>query len=170
MKLSTLSLAFIPCLIAAAVPAPLPPVGCVRVEVGAGGVSSISKAPRFAVTKVLDLTFTVLFSPSFFGDHMVDLKVFTPDGQLYRSMAVPINDGKRPAGERSVAGYPRPVRERTVTQVTRDRAAYAAVAIPFPVAGTDIVSSGLYGRWRVQAHFDDNPDPCAPATYFFLNP
>jgi hypothetical protein len=69
-----------------------------------------------------------------------------------------------------VPGYPRPVAEKALARVTRGTATYSAVSIPFPVGGTDIVSSGLYGSWKVQAHVDGADSPCAPAVTFTLRP
>ena len=39
-----------------------------------------------------------------------------------------------------------------------------------PVAGTSIVNHSLYGRWKVLAHLDGSPIPCAPARAFWIGP
>jgi hypothetical protein len=154
---------------AAPIPAPIPT--CVSVEISSGTSAAAATAkPRFSVSKTLDLTFTVLFPVSTSGQHVIELRVFTPDGQLYRSMAIPIVDGTRAATSRTVPGYPRPVAEKALARVTRGTTAYSAAAIPFPVGGTDIVSSGLYGQWKAQAHVDGADSPCVSAVAFTLNP
>jgi len=169
------TIALVPCLalatLSAAGPIPAPTPACVSVEVSSGPTAAaITARPRFSVSKTLDLTFTVLLPVSTSGDHVIELRVFTPDGQLYRSIAVPTVDGTRPTTSRAVPGYPRPVAEKALARVTRGTAAYSAVSIPFPVGGTDIVSSGLYGSWKVQAHVDGADSPCVPAVTFTLKP
>jgi hypothetical protein len=36
------------------------------------------------------------------------------------------------------------------------------------VGGTDIVSAGLYGTWKVEPYLDDAAAPCAEALSFAL--
>jgi hypothetical protein len=159
-----------------AAPVQAPARSCVRVEVtpSARGVPSTSalvpSAPRFSATKVLDLTFSVLFRGRATGSHLVELRIFTPDAHLYRSLAVPVAGQGQALTARSVQGYASPVAERPMTQVTRGRMRYSAASTTFPVAGTDIVSSGLYGRWRVEAYLDGSEQRCAPAAWFTISP
>lgn len=182
MKLRIASLAVSSCLVAGAAQAQAPPRSCVRVEVSsdqapvrASGSPArpvttsvvVASSPRFSATKILDLTFTVLFPPSLEGEHLVDLRVFTPDAQLYRSVPMPV--GRGPASAvRSVEGYPHPLAQKPLTQVSRGRGTFAAASTTFPVGATDIVSSGLYGRWRVEAYLDGAEQRCAPAGFFVL--
>jgi len=158
-------------LTASAGPVPAPKPACAAVEVSSGASAGAAGArPRFSVSKTLDLTFTVLFPATTSGEHELELRVFTPDGRLYRSIAVPLVDGTREATSRPVPGYPRPVPEKALAKVNRGTATYSAASIPFPVGGTDIVSSGLYGQWRVQAHVDGADAPCVSGVLFTLNP
>lgn len=152
---------------------------CVRVEVQASPGSPsrattaptvVGSAPSFSATRILDLDFVVLFPARLEGEHVAELRVFTPDGQLYRSMATPFARGAQRDAVRQVEGYARPVPQQALTQVSRGRSLYGAVATKFPVGGTDIVSSGLYGRWRVEAYLDGAEQRCAPAASFNLNP
>jgi hypothetical protein len=177
MKLRVASLALMSCVVTSAALAQAPVRSCVRVEVSSGSTATptpvstlVTVSPRFSVTKVLDLTFTVLFPVAIDGDHLVDLRVFTPDGQLYRSLAVPVAKRGGPNLTRSVAGYPRPLPQQTLTRAARGKDLFAAASATFPVAGTDIVSSGLYGGWRVEAYLDGAEQRCAPAAPFTLNP
>jgi hypothetical protein len=177
MKLRVASLALTSCLVTSAALAQAPARSCVRVEVSSGSTaaprpgSTLDPAsPRFSATNILDLTFTVLFPAAIDGEHLVDLRVFTPDGQLYRSLAVPVAKGGAPNVTRSVAGYPRPLPQQTLRRVARGKDLFMAASATFPVAGTDIVSSGLYGRWRVEGYLDGAEQRCAPAAPFTLNP
>jgi hypothetical protein len=184
MMLRVLSLAVSSCLLAAAALAQAPPRSCARVEVssdqapvrspGSAAGPALTSAivaspPRFSATKILDLKLTVLFPPAIDGDHLVELLVFTPDAQLYRSVTMPV--GKAPAGStRQVDGYPHALAQKPLTQVSRGRSLFAAASTSLPVGGTDIVSTGLYGQWRVEAYLDGAEQRCAPASFFVLDP
>ncbi len=168
-------------LAAATAMAQAPPRSCVRVEVstpsrsassapGARPTSPLVGTPSFSATRILDLDFTVLFPPGLQGEHVVELRVFTPDAQLYRSLATPFAQGAQQDAVRPVEGYARPVAQQALRRVSRGRSQYAAVSTKFPVGGTDIVSSGLYGRWRVEAYLDGAEQRCAPVASFNLNP
>ena len=185
MRLRVTSVALMSCLVASGALAQSPGRSCARVEVSSGltatrGTGSlvspgsrptvVGGSPRFSVTKVLDLTFTVLFPAKTDGEHLVELRVFTPDAQLYRSLAMPVAGRGRALGTRSVDGYARPLPQQAFARVARGRGFFAAASTTFPVAGTDIVSSGLYGRWRVEAYLDGAEQRCAPAAWFALNP
>jgi hypothetical protein len=185
MKPLVASLAVMFSLVAGAALAQAPARSCVRVEVSSGpapirgsaptavrgSVSTLVPAwPRFSATGILDLTFTVLFPSGFGGEHLVELRVFTPDAQLYRSMAMPVASRGQANATRSVDGYARPLPQRPLMQVSRGRSLFAAASTTFPVAGTDIVSSGLYGSWRVEAYLDGAEQACTQAARFTLNP
>ena len=177
MRLRVTSLALMCCLVTGAALAQAPGRSCVRVEVSSGSTAVprpdstiMPSSPRFSVTKILDLTFTVLFPARIGGDHLVELRVFTPDAQLYRSLAMPFASGGQADATRSVDGYARPLPQQPLTQEARGRGLFAAASTTFPVAGTDIVSSGLYGRWRVEAYLDGAEQRCAPAAWFTLDP
>jgi hypothetical protein len=154
-----------------------PARSCIRVEVSTSGPGAplsrsalVGTVPSFSATRVLDLTFTVLLPAGLEGEHVVELRVFTPDAHLYRSLAVPFARGARANAVRAVEGYARPLPQQALTQVGRGGSLFGAVAAAFPVGGTDIVSSGLYGRWRVEAYLDGAGQRCAPAAPFTLTP
>jgi hypothetical protein len=176
MKLSVASLALASCLVAGESMAQAPPVTCARVEVAssaqirASGPAALSRLPRFSATRILDLGFTVLLRRPVSGDHLAELRVFTPDGQLYRSLVVPVTSRGQAAATRQVAGFPRPLPQQRLLRVTRGKSAYSAASASLPVAGTDVVSSGLYGRWRVEAYLDGAEERCAQPAWFVLGP
>jgi hypothetical protein len=185
MKLRIATMAVSSCLMTSAALAQGPRGSCTRVEVSSastatrgpgstalrGMVSTPRPAlPRFAVTSIVDLTFTVLFPSRTAGAHLVELRVFTPDAQLYRSLSFPVADSRQASLTRSVAGYPRPLPQQPLVRGARGRSLLLAASTAFPVAGTDIVSSGLYGRWRVEAYLDGAEQRCAPAAWFTLYP
>jgi hypothetical protein len=174
MKLHVASLVLLSGL-AAPTPAQDRATSCARVEVWPAMKSvprsapaALSRVPRFSATKVLDLAFTVLFRSG--TSALVELRVFTPDDHLYRSLTVPVAIRGRTSPTRSVTGYPRSVPVQPLVRVTRGGSAYAAASTAFPVGGTDIVSSGLYGRWRVEAYIDGAEQRCAAPASFVIGP
>lgn len=185
MRLRVTSVALMAFLVAGAATAQSAARSCSKVEVSSGQTATQGQAPftvqgprptfvggspRFSVTKILDLTFTVLFPTKTDGEHLVELRVFTPDSHLYRSLAIPVAGRGRALGARSVDGYARPLPQQALSRVARGRGFFEAASTTFPVAGTDIVSSGLYGRWRVEAYLDGAEQRCTPAAWFTLNP
>jgi hypothetical protein len=177
MRLREASLALAFFFVTSVAPADTPNRSCVKVEVSSDSAGSpaprragMPRAPLFSATKILDLTFTVLLPARTEGEHLVELRVFTPDDQLYRSLAVPVASHERPGASRSVKGYARPLPEQPLVQVVRGKGHFAAASTTLPVAGTDIVSAGLYGRWRVEAYLDEAEERCAPAAWFTLRP
>ncbi len=171
------STALVSSLVAGAALAQTPTRSCVRVEVSSGSPAApvprsvlVPSSPSFSATKILDLTFTVLFPSTMDGQHLVELRVFTPDAQLYRSLAMPVARSAAPNATRRVEGYARPLPQQALKQVARGSGRFASASTTFPVGGTDIVSSGLYGRWRVEAYLDGAQQRCAPAASFSLKP
>lgn len=124
----------------------------------------------FSATRTVDLTFSLEFKDKSAAGHVAHLRVFTPDGYLYRAMAQPIAALNAKGAMRSVSGYPQPVREQTLRNVSATGASRYAIDFTFPVGGTDIVSTGLYGTWKVEPYVDDAAAPCAKATSFMLGP
>jgi len=177
MKLRSASFVVVAGLLTTGALAETPARSCTRVEVSSGATADprsvsalVPGPPSFSATRVLDLTFTVLFPAGTSGQHLVELRVFTPDAQLYRSLAMPVASGALTNATRQVDGYARPLPQQPLTQVTRGRSLFAAASTTLPVGGTDIVSSGLYGLWRVEAYLDGAEQRCAPAATFTLKP
>jgi hypothetical protein len=110
----------------------------------------------FQATRILDIEMTAVFARSLPGDHVLELKTFTPRGHLYQVLTVPFTGAaaSRRPGFRRVRGYPRPLPERLL----RRGAAGYEVSGSLPVGGgTWIVTNALYGRWRVDAFVDGQP-------------
>jgi len=109
-------------------------------------ISSIPKvkarAPRYSAAKVDDLEITATIAPQVRGGHRLALKVFTPRGHLYQTLRVPVTASSLPA-----RGPWPPSRTHKVSA-------------RLPVSGTLIVTSSLYGRWRVVPYLDDAAAPC----------
>jgi hypothetical protein len=125
---------------------------------------------KFSATKTTDLTFRLFVDPALAGDHVLELKVYTPRKFLYRSISVPIALGAATSGaatqERKIDGYPHPQRVRRATHDTLAGADVQRIEVAFPVGGTDIVGSSLYGKWKVEPFLDGAANACGPATTF----
>jgi len=170
--------------------APSKALTCVMLSVTSAQERFASAKKGFSATKTLDLTVALTLSPKPDRDHVLELRFTSPDGNLYRSLARPIAAVGRAPGSRILQGYPDPVPElepivepatEASAEATTEAAAettteamavgsQAKVEVPFPVAGTDIVSSGLYGAWKVEAFLDGAAKPCLKATTFTLKP
>ena len=125
---------------------------------------------KFSATKTTDLTFTVLFLQGFTGEHIVELRVFTPRGFLYQSMSVPAAVAGLASGTRTVSGYPHPVPVKASSRFAYQGSTLWKVDVPFPVGGTEIGRNSLYGTWKAQAYLDGSPNPCGAATTFRIGP
>jgi len=161
-------------------PSERPTNQCVTVAV------SSPQAPKgrgaFSATQILDLQFNALLRSRIPGEHVLNLRVYTPKGHLYQQLDVPFrgqqtlptgaaDDRGTTAAEprmRRVDGYPQPLPEQelSVTRVAGVRG--YGVHARLPVAGTSIMTSSLYGKWKVVPHLDGSLRPCAVATPFSI--
>lgn len=136
---------------------------CLGVTLSATPVSSHTETDKgFSARRVLDINFHVVLAPEPAPDSLA-LEVFTPNGHLYQRMDVPIAPAGSGEATRALAGYPFPVKVAVVhAQRGRDGSAASVVdAPPFLVGGTNIVTSSLYGKWRVEAWVKDAPAACS---------
>jgi hypothetical protein len=66
-------------------------------------------------------------------------------------LEVPLAVGGAAAGARAMSGYPHPVEEVALRLLDGP----PTVEVTFPVGGTTIATSGLYGAWQVEAEIVD---------------
>jgi hypothetical protein len=108
--------------------------------------------PRvFPAHRITELQFDAVFLRRLRGVHVLELKLYTPRGYLYQVLTVPFTGGARSAGYRHVPGNPRVFVER---EMRVGESGTCRVSARLPVAGTWIMTSSLYGNWRVDAHLD----------------
>lgn len=147
---------------------------CRSLVVAAAEETHGAAGEKFSATKTTDLTFRLFVDPALSGDHVLELKVYTPRRFLYRSIAVPVALGGAASGaaaqERTVAGYPHPQRVRRATHEKLAGADAQKIEVAFPVGGTDIVANSLYGKWRVEPFLDGAADACGSAATFRITP
>ncbi len=122
-------------------------------------------ATSFHASVTTDLTLAVIFPKNFQGEHEVEVRLYTPGGDLYQSIRMPIAEPGRKAENRIVNGYPRAIRQVVPKPEAYLGTALLKVEIPFPVGGTLISSNSLYGQWRIEALVDQDKKPCGKPVY-----
>lgn len=97
----------------------------------------------FSASRVYDLHFRAILGRTPEGPHQLELRLYTPSGHLYQALSVPFQ-GRQ--------GAPRK----------------PSLSATLPVAGTAIMTSSLYGRWKVEPHLDGSPAPCGRSSRFVI--
>ncbi|MEM9556090.1 MAG: hypothetical protein AAGC60_17670 [Acidobacteriota bacterium] len=153
----------------------LPTSGLFRDDFESGDLSAWGTAVRrISVRHTVDLQLAVELAADFAGDSVLHLDLTTPRGHHYQTLTAAMTTAQPPTGAaatdgvalRRVDGFPRPL------QVSRaERSGLGSrVLLRLPVAGTPIVSSGLYGEWRVTPRLDDESAACGPSGRFLIVP
>jgi hypothetical protein len=109
---------------------------------------------QFRGSKILDIHLGAVFPRRLTGPHTVQLKVFTPTGNLYQTFTVPFTGDAGPGnrrGVRRVPGFPRALQVQAMQSAGSSGFFVSSV---LPVAGTWITTNSLYGHWRVEAYLD----------------
>jgi len=96
----------------------------------------------FRATRIVDLELEARLHGRSKRERRLQLHVYTPGGFLYQVLELPLD----PASRKRV---------------------YNA---RLPVAGTSIMTSGLYGRWKVVPYADDAREPCGRGRSFVIRP
>ena len=97
----------------------------------------------FRATRIVELELEVLVHGRSKHERRLQLRIYTPRGFLYQVLELPL-DGA----------------------ASRRRVFEARL----PVAGTSIMASGLYGRFKVVPHLDDRREPCGRGRSFVIKP
>jgi len=150
---------------------------CSGVRVTASDRALPPKNMTFSSRETMDLVLRPRMRQDVQGDHLMELKLFTPGGFLYQVIALPFVGATAPSGaqkaaappSRVVPGYPRPLEVQTLVPVRSSgtRGEYELRA-RLPVAGTSITLSSIYGTWSVQTFLDGQAEPCGPMTRFTI--
>jgi hypothetical protein len=69
---------------------------------------------------------------------------------------------------RRIEGYPQPLPEQELQATRVAGARRYRVTSRLPVAGTSIMTSSLYGKWKVVPHLDGDLRPCGAASSFSI--
>lgn len=130
---------------------------------------------RFSPRSVLDLEFSAQLR-GLSGEALLRVELISPAGHAYQTLEAPVVVAPSAASapqSRLVDGYPYPVPVRFV--LPTGEAGGLTVSIAWPLAGTHVVSHGLYGEWTVSASLIDPSSPngsvvACPASKFTLRP
>ena len=103
---------------------------------------------------MLDLEFQIVVpANTSLAGRPLELKLFTPKGHLYQTLAVPAASTAS-----GTAGTP------------KRRPRYQTLTARLPVAGTTIVNNSLYGTWKAEAYLEGERTACAKARSFIIKP
>ncbi len=141
---------------------------CARVVVTtAGGGSNIRTSDGFSVQKIDDLLIIVGLHAKFRGVKTLKIKLYTPNGHLYREMEAAVGsiDGQ-------VFG---PKSGEWLEEFKKSEGAQAmppgSIALfTLPVAGTDIAANSLYGEWETKVYLSERAMTCERRFFFKIKP
>lgn len=129
---------------------------CPRIEISSVEQPEVFDMPKYSATKTTDLKIHVVFPDAFKEDHVISLRFHTPAGHLYRQIDVPVTHEVGRQGTQTVRlpGYPYPVEVKApeISRVAGE--SIPSVEVRFPVGGTSIATSSLFGRWQVSGMID----------------
>lgn len=81
----------------------------------------------------------------------VNIQIGTPNGYLYQSIDLPVAPAGSKETQRQMRGYPLPVNVQTFAKINGNGNGAMHVQGTIPVAGSNIESFSLYGKWSAQA-------------------
>jgi hypothetical protein len=127
---------------------PLAPQECVAVQVGLPAPGRVHpRRPTFSARSVAEIELTARPPRSIASRHL-EFRLFLPDGNLYQKVDASDTTARAP-------------RRRTPLPTARSRHPTAR----FPVAGTAIPTSSLYGVWSVVPYLDGRQAACGPVRF-----
>jgi len=130
-------------------------------------------ATSFSATQILDIDLTILFprgvANKLDGDHLAEIRVFTPSHRLYQSISFPFSaDTKKKGQKRRISDYPGLIPVRLLGDVSGVSNSYVGIATSLPVAGTSIMTHSLYGVWTAEAYIDGESLACSQHAGFAI--
>ncbi len=129
----------------------------------------LDSTPAFSATEILDIAFDVGFDGDLTGDHILDLKISTPNGHLYQVLTALVSSQATKQGTSvRVEGYPHPLQVQVLKSRSATAKAVAGVVLSMPVGGSLIVTNSLYGIWEVKTFLDGSSAACSGPTRFNL--
>lgn len=137
-----------------------PPTCQVSVALPRDDTSPGRRAPgAVSASATDDVTVAVLLPFPLGGDRMLRLEYLTPRGHRYQAVAAPVSETPKLV---HLPGYPRPTPARVPARVQVEGQPASRVELSFPVGGTSITASSLYGTWQIVPYLDDEERPCGP--------
>lgn len=136
---------------------------CLEVRVTSPQSQERRRTGRFSATEILDLRVEVRLPRQIESSQQVVVKLFTPDGHLYQDLPLTTVQGE--LGDTSATT--RRHRARGGSSEPLKKASGTASTL-FPVAGTSIVTSSLYGRWTATVHVEGTETSCSRPVSFVI--
>jgi hypothetical protein len=128
-----------------------------------GDLSAWAAPVVLRVTELVDVVIEAPLPDGWTGDTEIAVELLTPAGSLYESKVIAVSSTATRATSRRIRDYPHPVAVQ--------RVGAASPTATFPVAGTSIVASGLYGMWTARARLrSGDSTPCWEPASFELRP
>lgn len=129
----------------------------------------LDSTPSYSALEISDIIFDVTAVGVFDGDSVLELKIVTPNGHLYQVLTAPVSsDRTKAAGVSRVVGYPYALQVQHMESKIAGETTDSPVTLRFPVGGTLIVRSSLYGLWEVSAYLDGVEAGCSDPSRFTL--
>jgi hypothetical protein len=150
--------------------------GCAQVVVGSEQLNKGQFTSSFSASSILDVDISATFVPGTTkrfesGNHVVEVRVYTPHNYLYQTISVPFTaDPKRTGQTIRLEGYPHPLPIQQMRTVKQGNSSVMAVSARLPVGGTMISANSLYGVWTAQVYVDGETLPCSQAAKFTVTP
>ena len=135
------------------------PYARVRIEGFDGDQHLKNKKSGFSASEILDIVFKTRLWNCPEGDHLLELKLLTPNGHLYQVLTIPVSVGAKAATAKAnkavkVDGFPKALEVQSIeTNMNKATKRHFATAT-LEVAGTFITTNSLYGMWEVEAFLD----------------
>ena len=131
---------------------------------------------HFSVRAALDLEFTASLQ-GLSGEALLRLDLTSPRAHHFQTLEAPVvvvaSELETAPQARTVSGYPHPVPARFAAP---QLGGGLAASMIWPLAGTHVVSHGLYGQWTASASLVDPSSPSGessvvcPAAHFTIQP
>lgn len=149
--------------------------GCVALATGSNQKAGGAFASTFSAAEVVDVDLSVVMTPGMAkklaGDHIVEVRIFNPRGDLYQSISVPVTAERGRAGETAmVPGYPRPMKKQHLSETKYDNGKHFRAIVRLAVAGTIITRNSMFGSWTAEAFIDATPLKCSKPAQFTITP
>lgn len=141
---------------------------CVRILPTTSEAPDSTLQKSFSARQTTDVLLNVIFQTPVTEEYVVTITVYTPKGHLYRTIDMPVvvDTGHAP-GTRRITGYRNPVPAQTTRHMEIDgERLRQVITATLPLAGSTIVSSSLYGKWRAQVSVNTTGQLCTGEVKF----
>lgn len=133
-----------------------------------GNTLAWGATPTISSAEIIDIDFVIGFDGPLTGDHLLELRIRTPNGHIFQTLTTPITTNAQSVGETSVAGFPRPLPVQLLEPESVRGRSLPSAEVPFPVGGTTIATNSLFGLWSVEPFLDGHSVACGEVARFIV--